>query len=69
MTTITEQYLNKVYEDLQKEQMSLMNDLKTGCGEEKERDVTKQMTHLNSLLMGVLRFRNLKKSIQNKINC
>jgi len=54
---------------LQKEQMSLMNDLKTGCGEEKERDVTKQMTHLNSLMMGVLRFRNLKKSIQNKINC
>jgi fructose-bisphosphate aldolase class 1 len=28
-TDITEQYLNKVYEDLQKEQMKLMNDIKT----------------------------------------
>jgi hypothetical protein len=69
MTTITEQYLNKVYEDLQKEQMALMNDLKTGCGEEKEKDITKQMTQLNTLLMAVLRLRNLKKSIQNKLNC
>ena len=69
MNQVNEQYLNKVYEDLQKEQMALLHDLKTGCAEDKEKDVTKQMTQLNSLLLSVLRFRNLKKSIQNKLNC
>ena len=66
---VNEQYLTKVYEDLQKEQMVLLNDMKTGCAEEKEKDLTRQMTHLNSLLMAVLRFRNLRKSIQIKLNC
>jgi len=69
MTSVNEQYLNKVYDDLQKEQMSLVNDMKTGCGDDKEKDVTKQLTQLNSLLMAILRFRNLRKSILAKINC
>ena len=69
MQNINEQYLNKLYDDLQKEQFNLMNDLKTGCGVEKEKDITKQMTQLNSLLLCVLRFRNLRKAIQQKINC
>jgi hypothetical protein len=69
MNTINEQYLNKLYEDLQKEQMVLMNDMKSGAGIEKEKDITKQMTQLNALLMAVLRFRNLRKTIQLKINC
>jgi len=69
MNSINEQYLNKVYDDLQKEQMTLMCDLKSGVSAEKEKDITKQMTQLNSLLLSVLRFRNLRKSIQLKINC
>jgi hypothetical protein len=69
MGSITEQYLNKLYEDLQKEQMNLMNDMNSGVGLEKEKDLTKQMTQLNSLLINVLRYRNLRKTIQQKINC
>ena len=69
MNTVNDQYLTKVYEDLQKEQMVLLNDMKTGIGEEKEKDVTRQLTQLNTLLMAILRFRNLRKSIAHKINC
>jgi len=66
---ITEQYLNKLYEDFSKEQMRLMNAMKNG-GEtqerEKEEAVQKQITALNALMIGTLRFRNLKKRILEK---
>ena len=68
-TDITEQYLNKVYEDLFKEQMKLMNDMKSGGNElQKDRDITKQITLINQLTLGVMRLRNLRKQIQDKIN-
>lgn len=63
---LTEQYLNKCYEDFSKEQMRLMTAMKNG-GEtedkEKQIGITKQLTMLNSLMLGVLRFRNLRKDI------
>lgn len=66
---LTEQYLNKLYEDLSKEQMRLMNCMKNG-GEiqerEKEEAVTKQITALNALMISVLRFRNMRKKIVEK---
>ncbi len=68
---ITEQYLNKLYEDLSKEQMRLMNDLKNSSGggdSEKEKDITKQFTFLNTLMTTALRYRNLKRKIVSKIN-
>ena len=34
---ITEQYLNKVYEDLSREQMSLMNSMKSQTNNEKDK--------------------------------
>lgn len=68
-TDITEQYLNKVYEDLFKEQMKLMNDMKSGGNElQKDRDITKQITLINQLTLGVMRLRNLRKQIADKIN-
>ena len=64
---ISEQYLNKTYEDLNKEQMRLMNDLKNNSGENeeanKEVDIQKQLTLLNSLMIQVLKLRNLRKKI------
>jgi hypothetical protein len=39
---ITEQYLDKVYDDFHKEQMSLLHDIKTGCDGVKEKDNQKQ---------------------------
>jgi hypothetical protein len=69
---ITEQFLNKLYEDLSKEQMRLMNDLKECGGTEqpkgKEQDIQRQLTMLNSLMITSLRFRNLRKDIQKKAN-
>lgn len=57
---ITEQYLNKVYDDLQKEQMRMMNDMKTGTDDDKSRSITKQISLINSINMSIIRLRNLK---------
>ncbi len=62
---ITEQYINKMYEDLQKEQLKLMNDLKTGTDGAKENTITKQISLINTINVALMRFRNLrKKSIE-----
>lgn len=65
---ITEQILNQLYDDLQKEQMILMNDIKTGTSLEKEKDITKQVTILNTLMLHTMKLRSLKKAISQKIN-
>jgi len=58
---ITEQYLNRFYEDLQKEQMTLMNEMKLGCDSAKEKDITKQISLINTLLINSLRLRNVRQ--------
>lgn len=65
---ITEQYLNRLYDDLQTEQQRLMHEMKNLKSEEegaadKEKDLTKQITMLNTLMINSLKFRNLKKQI------
>jgi len=66
---LTEQYLNKLYDDLQKEQMKILADIKSGGNEwAKERDNQKQFTYLNTLMMGTLRLRNLRKQIEQRVN-
>ncbi len=68
---ITEQYLNKLYEDLHKEQLNLMNSIKNngdGDDKSKEQDITKQISLLNGLMMGALRLRNVKKAAILKLN-
>ncbi len=62
-TDITEQYLNKIYEDLQKEQMKLMNDMKSGCDNVKEKDITKQINLINTINVALLRLRNTRKKV------
>jgi hypothetical protein len=58
---ITEQYLNRFYEELQKEQMTLMNEIKLGCDTTKEKDISKQITLINTLLINSLRLRNIRQ--------
>lgn len=60
---ITEQYLNKIYEDLQKEQLKMMNDMKTGCDNVKEKDITKQISLINTINLAVMRLRNARKKV------
>jgi|DEB0MinimDraft_4_1074332.scaffolds.fasta_scaffold16874_3 hypothetical protein len=61
---LREQDLMEMYNKLQQEQMKLMTDLKNG--QEEDKDTTKQITELNKLTLGIMRFRNLKKSIEKK---
>jgi len=73
MNDLTEQYLDKCYEDFSQEQMRLMTAMKNGGGDtelkQQEQDLQKQLTMLNSLMIGVLRFRNLRKKIALRVNC
>lgn len=66
---INNSYLDKIYDDFSKEQMRLMSDIKQGCKESVQNDITKQITILNTLMMSVLRYRNLKKKLALEINC
>jgi len=68
MNDLTEQYLDKLYDDLSKEQQSLLTDIKTGTSESKEKDLQKQFTLLNTLMMNCLRLRNLKKKIKQSLD-
>jgi len=68
MSDVTEQYLDKLYDDLQKEQMKLLQDIKTGCEKQKEKDNQKQFSYLNSLMITSLRLRNLKKAMRDRID-
>ena len=66
---LSEQYLNRVYDDFSKEQMRLMANFKETLveeGTEKSQDIQKQITFLNTLSMNILRFRNLRKKIATK---
>jgi hypothetical protein len=70
-TDITEQYLEKVYDDLSREQMNLMGEFRNAKEPEQETVdkmvyIQKQLTQLNSLMTGVLKYRNLKKEIKRK---
>ena len=65
---ITEQYLDKLYEDLSKEQGRLLQDIKSGCDTVKEVDNQKQFTLLNTLMMTTLRLRNLRKKIKQRMD-
>lgn len=65
---ITEQYLDKCYDDFHKEQFKLLQDIKTGCNDTTETYNQKQFTILNNLMLNILRLRNLKKKIKQKID-
>ena len=60
---ISEQRLSKMYEDLQREQTALMNDMKTGSIELKERDITKQISCINTICLNIIKLINLRKKI------
>ena len=64
-TDITEQRLTKFYEDLQKEQTKLMNDMKSGTTEVKEKDLTKQISYINSICLNIIKLINLRKKVMS----
>jgi len=60
---ITEQYLNKTWDDFSKEQMRLMNDMKSDTGDDGKKMLAQQHTQINAILMAVIRLRNIKKKL------
>lgn len=65
---ITEQFLNKTYDDFSKEQQRILNDIKSGCDDDKINYNEKQFNIINSLLLNILKLRNLKKKQKLKID-
>tara|TARA_R110000751_G_scaffold12138_5_gene41852 strand:- start:659 stop:868 length:210 start_codon:yes stop_codon:yes gene_type:complete len=62
---LTEVNILRMYDDLQKEQLKLMNDMKND-GEAEDKDTHRQITMLNQLTLALLRFRNLRKVIEKR---
>jgi hypothetical protein len=65
---ITEQFLDKLYDDFSKEQSRILNDIKTDRSDTKEKDQYQQLNIINSLMMSSLKLRNMKKKIKKKID-
>ena len=65
---IDDNQLERIYDDFSREQGMLMADLKTKQEEDKEKDVMKELTLINSLMMNTLRLINLRKKIRMKLN-
>jgi hypothetical protein len=68
MNDISEQYLNKLYDDLSREQSRILTDIKGGCDETKDADNQKQFALLNTLMMATLKLRNLRQKIRKKMD-
>ena len=67
---VTEQYLNKIYENLSQHQQHLMLSLKNLNADDmaKETDFTKQLSLINTINTNLMRLRNLKRKIELKNN-
>lgn len=68
MNDINEQYLDKLYDDISREQCKILTDIKSGCDDQKENDLQRQFSLLNTLMMTTLKFRNLRQKIKKRID-
>ena len=64
--SLRESEIMEMYSKLQQDQLKLMTEMKNDTMGVDDKDTTKLITQLNSLTIGLLRFRNLKKSIEKK---
>ena len=61
---LTIDYLNRLHDDLGREQAKLVEEMKRTTTIEKEKIYTRQISMLNQLLMLLLKFRNLKRQVE-----
>jgi hypothetical protein len=63
---LTETNLNNMYDVFSKEHISCLNSIKTDkeTDDKKEKELHKKMSLLNTIMMSILRFRNLLKNEQ-----
>ena len=64
MDVLTEQYFDRVYEDLSREHVKLLQNLRNGTGDEKP--TMKQVAMLASLQMSILKLRNFRKALDKR---
>ena len=64
MDVLTEQYFDRVYEDLSREHVKLLQNLRNGTGDEKP--TMKQVAMLASLQMQILKLRNFRKQLDKR---
>ena len=65
---MTPQSLDRMYDELSKEQIRLLSEFKTDASSSemtKDLSTQKQLTLLNTIMISVLRLRNLKKKLSN----
>ena len=62
---ITEQYLIKIYDDLQQEQLRLMNNIKSNDEDNQKQHslVTKQISCINTINLNIIKLKNIRKKI------
>ncbi len=64
MDVLTEQYFDRIYEELSREHIKLLSNLRNGTGNEK--DTHKQINMLSNLQISVLKLRNFRKALADK---
>ena len=61
---LTIDYLNRLHNDLSKEQVNVVEEMKKLTTIDKEKSYTRQIAMLNQLILLVLKFRNLKRQLE-----
>ena len=64
MDVLTEQYFDRVYEDLSREHVKLLQNLRNGTGDEKQ--TQRQVAMLSTLQMQILKLRNFRKALDKR---
>jgi len=64
MDVLNDYYFDRVYDDLSREHVKLLQNLKANTGDEKS--VQKQVALISTLLMQILKLRNFRKALAEK---
>jgi hypothetical protein len=62
---LTVQYLDKLYDDLNKEHKKLMNELKSSAEPVNEREKYQQISTINAINLNVIKLKNIKRKLAN----
>jgi hypothetical protein len=67
---ITEVYLNRIYEDLLREQTACLNRMKKGSTEIKDysKDAAKELQLIADLMNRIIKFRTYRDLLKSKVN-
>jgi len=64
MDSLDERYFDKVYEDVSREHVKQLQNLRTSLGDEKV--TQKQILLISSLLLAIVKLRNFRKALAEK---